>query len=75
MPSSEAILGSLTMIANEWRMLAIVWHMALGASVVALIERENDIVEIRHILCPIDFSEPTRHALEHAVAVAKWYPA
>src|SRR4029450_11130294 len=24
-------------IANEWRMLAIVWHMALGASVVALI--------------------------------------
>jgi hypothetical protein len=37
MPSSEAILGSLTTIANEWRMLAIVWHMALGASVVALI--------------------------------------
>jgi hypothetical protein len=37
MPSSEAILGSLTTIANEWRMLAIVWHMALGASIVALI--------------------------------------
>jgi hypothetical protein len=37
MPSSEALLGSLTTIANEWRMLAIVWHMALGASVVALI--------------------------------------
>jgi hypothetical protein len=37
MPSSEAILGSLTTIANEWRMLAIVWHIGLGASVVALL--------------------------------------
>lgn len=31
------------------------------------------MVEIRHILCPIDFSETSRHALEHAVAIAKWY--
>ena len=31
------------------------------------------MVEIRHILCPIDFSDTSRHALEHAVAIAKWY--
>lgn len=34
---------------------------------------EPRIIEIRHILCPIDFSDASRHALEHAVAVAKWY--
>lgn len=33
------------------------------------------MVQIRHILCPIDFSETSRHALEHAVAIAKWYRA
>jgi len=27
---------------------------------------------IRHILCPIDGSEPSLHALRQAVAVAKW---
>lgn len=31
------------------------------------------MVEIRRILCPIDFSDASRHALEHAVAIAKWY--
>ena len=31
------------------------------------------MVEIRRILCPIDFSEASRHALEHAVVLAKWY--
>jgi nucleotide-binding universal stress UspA family protein len=25
------------------------------------------------ILCPIDFSEPSRHALQHAAAIARWY--
>jgi nucleotide-binding universal stress UspA family protein len=30
-------------------------------------------VEIREILCPTDFSEASRHALEHAVVIAKWY--
>ena len=33
------------------------------------------MVKISRILCPIDFSETSRHALEHAVAVAKWYDA
>jgi nucleotide-binding universal stress UspA family protein len=27
------------------------------------------------ILCPIDFSEPSEHALAHAVAFARWYEA
>jgi CPA2 family monovalent cation:H+ antiporter-2 len=31
------------------------------------------MVEIRRILCPIDFSQTSRHALDHAVAIAKWY--
>jgi nucleotide-binding universal stress UspA family protein len=34
---------------------------------------EAVMVEIRRILCPIDFSEASRHALAHAVAIAKWY--
>jgi nucleotide-binding universal stress UspA family protein len=31
------------------------------------------MVEIRRILCPIDFSDYSRHALDHAVAIARWY--
>jgi nucleotide-binding universal stress UspA family protein len=31
------------------------------------------MVEIRHIVCPIDFSDTSRHALQHAVAIAKWF--
>lgn len=31
------------------------------------------MVELKRILCPIDFSETSRHALEHAVAIARWY--
>lgn len=31
------------------------------------------MVEIRRILCSVDFSDTSRHALEHAVAIAKWY--
>lgn len=31
------------------------------------------MIDIRRILCPIDFSDTSRHALEHAVAIAKWY--
>lgn len=30
---------------------------------------------IRRILCPVDFSDFSRRALDHAVAVAKWYSA
>lgn len=31
------------------------------------------MVRVREILCPTDFSEASRHALEHAVMLAKWY--
>ncbi len=29
--------------------------------------------EIKRILCPVDFSDDSRHALDHAVAIARWY--
>ncbi len=32
-------------------------------------------VQVRHILCPIDFSEGSRHALDHSVALARGYNA
>jgi nucleotide-binding universal stress UspA family protein len=31
------------------------------------------MIEMRRILCPIDFSDFSRRALDHAVAIAKWY--
>jgi len=31
------------------------------------------MIEIRNILCPIDFSEYSRRAFDHAVAIARWY--
>jgi nucleotide-binding universal stress UspA family protein len=33
------------------------------------------MIEMRRVLCPVDFSETSRHALEHALAVARWYEA
>jgi nucleotide-binding universal stress UspA family protein len=35
----------------------------------------NAMIEIRRILCPIDFSDFSRHALDHAMAIARWYGA
>ena len=32
-------------------------------------------VRIHHVLCPIDFSEGSRHALDYAVMLARWYRA
>jgi nucleotide-binding universal stress UspA family protein len=31
------------------------------------------MIEIRQILCPVDFSETSQHALDHAVTIARWY--
>jgi nucleotide-binding universal stress UspA family protein len=31
--------------------------------------------EIRRILCPVDLSEVSRHAVQHAVLLAHWYDA
>jgi nucleotide-binding universal stress UspA family protein len=33
------------------------------------------MLEMRRILCPVDFSDASRHALEHAAVIAKWYDA
>lgn len=33
------------------------------------------MIDIRRILCPVDFSDASRHALEHATAIAGWYDA
>jgi nucleotide-binding universal stress UspA family protein len=33
------------------------------------------MLEIRRILCPVDFSDASRHALDHAVMIAGWYRA
>jgi nucleotide-binding universal stress UspA family protein len=33
------------------------------------------MISIEHVLCPIDFSEISHHALAHAAAIAKWYEA
>ena len=32
-------------------------------------------MDIRTILCPTDFSDASRHALDHAIAIAQWYSA
>jgi nucleotide-binding universal stress UspA family protein len=31
--------------------------------------------EIARILCPVDFSDASRHAIDHAVVMAQWYEA
>jgi nucleotide-binding universal stress UspA family protein len=33
------------------------------------------VTPIQRILCPVDFSEVSRHAIDHAVAIARWYKA
>jgi nucleotide-binding universal stress UspA family protein len=33
------------------------------------------MIRIARILCPVDFSEASQHALDHAAAIAHWYEA
>jgi len=33
------------------------------------------MIELKRILCPIDFSDFSRHALDHAATLARWYEA
>jgi nucleotide-binding universal stress UspA family protein len=33
------------------------------------------MIPITRLLCPIDFSDASRHALDHAVVLARWYDA
>ncbi len=31
------------------------------------------MLDFRRILCPVDFSNASRHALDHAVTIGQWY--
>jgi nucleotide-binding universal stress UspA family protein len=31
------------------------------------------MIDIKHVLCPVDFSAFSRHALEHSVQIARWF--
>ena len=33
------------------------------------------MLQINRILCPVDLSDSSRHAITHAVMMAKWYKA
>jgi nucleotide-binding universal stress UspA family protein len=33
------------------------------------------MIRITHVLCPVDFSEISQHAVDHAAAIARWYEA
>jgi nucleotide-binding universal stress UspA family protein len=57
------------------RLRVIVTRPATGGSREAPALMEGAMVEIRKILCPTDFSDASRHALEHAIVIAKWYDA
>lgn len=37
MPPPDVIVGGLTTIANQWRWLAVAWHLALGVMLIALV--------------------------------------
>ena len=37
MPSASEILSGLSLVANQWRDVAIAWHVALGLSVFAIV--------------------------------------
>ena len=55
--------------------------MAVGAGLAGVISGDDppgaewslSMIEIKRILVPIDFSDHSRHALDHAVAMARWY--
>ena len=44
-------------------------------SMLSIDDTERSMVEIKRILCPIDFSDYSRHALAHAIVLARWYGA
>lgn len=37
--------------------------------------RGADMIRMTQVLCPVDFSETSQHALDHAAAIANWYEA
>lgn len=46
-----------------------------GMAVALRVIETNVMIEINHILCPIDFSEYSDHALRYAMKMAHWYGA
>src|SRR5262249_21906578 len=46
-----------------------------GTSLLIRRAGEEIMIEITRILCPVDLSEISRRALEHATALARWYDA
>lgn len=47
--------------------------MTATPSTPSLNEGNSAMIEIQRILCPIDFSDFSRRAFDHAVAIARWY--
>ena len=54
MPTAEAVLSWATSVANEWRWLAVGWHVALGVLLVAVSRsRVSDQMVARFLVLPI----------------------
>src|SRR6266536_1217917 len=45
------------------------------ASIVCPTRQEELMRESEHVLCAVDFSESSRHALDYAIALARWHRA
>jgi hypothetical protein len=46
MPSPDTVLAGLTAIANDWRWIAITWHVLLGVSVVLFLAGRRPSVRV-----------------------------
>ena len=54
MPTAEAVLSWATSVANEWRGLAVFWHIALGAFLLAAIRAQlSERLAARLLVLPI----------------------
>ena len=36
---------------------------------------ESLVIDFKHILCPVDFSDSSARSLNHVAALARWYEA
>lgn len=34
---------------------------------------ESLVIDFKHILCPVDFSDSSARSLDHVAALARWY--
>src|SRR3972149_9502355 len=51
------------------------WHIGRGRVDPHAKRGGGFMIEIKKIVCPTDFSDFSRRALDHALALAKWYEA